>query len=265
VKQNNLVNGLFASPNSSQLCLAKLHRKGLLQKVITQNHDGLLQKAGFPQEDTIEIHGGWYDPSNPPVKYTENLKSDLIELLKFESNQTDLLLVLGTSLSGMNADQIAEKIAGRNMRNQSLGIVIINLQQTRLDKSASLRIWSKLGDVFSELTKLLKLEDIENPLWVPRLNYNDDIFEIPYDTEGKLSDISSKLDLSIGATLKIVDPSAPNYGASLTVIEKDKSGDWVLLESGEEGGINKRRRLHRWWIDVAHRGRIRQFPIVNPQ
>jgi hypothetical protein len=40
-------------------------REGLLHGWVQQNHDGLPQKAGFPQERINEIHGSWYDPGNP--------------------------------------------------------------------------------------------------------------------------------------------------------------------------------------------------------
>jgi len=231
-KQNTLVNGLFALPNSSQICLAKLHNKGLLQRAITQNHDGLLHKAGIPQEDVIEIHGGWYDPSNPQIKYTESLKNSLLSELKKESETTDLLLVLGTSLSGMTADRIAEKVSGRSVSQNSLGIVIINLQQTRLDHISSLRVWARLSEAFQILTTLLNLDEMENPIWKPEVS-GSDIFHIPYNENGLPSQILHTLDLSIGATLKIVDPNAPNFNANLCVIGKGKADDWVLQEAAE--------------------------------
>merc|ERR1711935_1021810 len=43
---------------------------------IQQNHDGLPQKAGFPQDKINEVHGSWYNPANPVVKYTGSLKDD---------------------------------------------------------------------------------------------------------------------------------------------------------------------------------------------
>ncbi len=47
-------------------CLAAIWgRQGLLHGWVQQNHDGLPQKAGFPQERINEIHGSWYDPGNP--------------------------------------------------------------------------------------------------------------------------------------------------------------------------------------------------------
>ena len=34
----------------------------------------LAQKAGFPQELVTELHGSWYDPSNPVVCYDGNIR-----------------------------------------------------------------------------------------------------------------------------------------------------------------------------------------------
>jgi hypothetical protein len=37
----------------------------------------LPQKSGFPQEKINEIHGAWYDPSNPVVQFSGSLRGDL--------------------------------------------------------------------------------------------------------------------------------------------------------------------------------------------
>ena len=71
-----------ASPTLTHLVLATLKEKGLVHTWIQQNHDGLPQKAGWPQEDIIEIHGSWYDPSNPVVCYDGNLRDDLFKKVK---------------------------------------------------------------------------------------------------------------------------------------------------------------------------------------
>jgi hypothetical protein len=63
-------------------------------------------KPGYPQEGLNEIHGAWYDPSNPVVQMSGNLRGDLFEWLREWEERTDLVLVLGTSLSGMNADRM---------------------------------------------------------------------------------------------------------------------------------------------------------------
>jgi hypothetical protein len=63
---------------------------------VQQNHDGLPQKAGYPQADLNEIHGAWFDPSNPVVKMTGFLREDLVQWLEREQELADLVLCLGT-------------------------------------------------------------------------------------------------------------------------------------------------------------------------
>src|SRR2546425_6187722 len=46
-----------AQPNAGHLALAELERKGRLDTLVTQNIDGLHQKAGSSPERGIEIHG----------------------------------------------------------------------------------------------------------------------------------------------------------------------------------------------------------------
>lgn len=46
-----------AKPNAAHYALAELYRRGYLKAVITQNIDGLHQKAGIPDNEIIELHG----------------------------------------------------------------------------------------------------------------------------------------------------------------------------------------------------------------
>ena len=46
-----------AEPNPAHMSLVELYEMGLLEAVITQNVDGLHQKAGLPDEKVIELHG----------------------------------------------------------------------------------------------------------------------------------------------------------------------------------------------------------------
>jgi NAD-dependent SIR2 family protein deacetylase len=57
--------GYLARPNPAHVALSRLHCAGFVKRVVNQNHDCLLQKAGFPQHAINEIHGSWFDPSNP--------------------------------------------------------------------------------------------------------------------------------------------------------------------------------------------------------
>ena len=54
-----------AKPTMTHHALSVLGRAGWIHGWVQQNHDGLPQKAGFPQERICEVHGSWYDPSNP--------------------------------------------------------------------------------------------------------------------------------------------------------------------------------------------------------
>lgn len=48
-----------ADPNAAHFAPGKLLERGFDVYVITQNVDGLYQKAGFPEERLFEIHGNW--------------------------------------------------------------------------------------------------------------------------------------------------------------------------------------------------------------
>merc|ERR1712168_666532 len=72
----------LAEPTASHKVLTAMYQMGILKYWIQQNHDGLPQKAGFPQEAINEIHGSWYDPSNPVVPMDGHLRRDLVNWLE---------------------------------------------------------------------------------------------------------------------------------------------------------------------------------------
>ena len=154
-----------AVPTCTHHALSALRRMGLLHGWVQQNHDGLPQKAGFPQEAINEVHGSWFDPSNPVVKFDGMLKQDEGQKMQFEAGTADLVLVVGTSLSGLNADSVASSCAWRSMSGRnSLGMVIINLQQTEQDGKASLRV---LGKTDLVLLRLLRKLGVPEPSMRP--------------------------------------------------------------------------------------------------
>src|SRR4029077_13247740 len=56
--QNRLAHPAWsAEPNAAHLALAKLAASPIPTHVITQNIDGLHQKAGTPADQVIELHG----------------------------------------------------------------------------------------------------------------------------------------------------------------------------------------------------------------
>lgn len=159
-------NSTSANPTPTHYALGALASEDLIHGWIQQNHDGLPQKAGFPQERINEIHGSWFDPSNPVVVYSGSLRGNEYNWMVKEAETADLVLVLGTSLSGLNADQVPINAAYRSLNEKSLGMVIINLQQTPQDGKASLRIFGSTDSVFRQLFQHLQLK---LPKFTPRL------------------------------------------------------------------------------------------------
>ena len=142
--------GPAAHPNAGHKALAKLHMAGHLKAVVNQNHDGLLQKAGYPQAHVNEIHGSWFDPSNPGGNI---LREDLFEDLQYHERHVDLCLALGSSLSGLNADRLAKAASKRSLCTKGRGgLVVCNLQRTPLDPRCQLRIFAPLDKVLTMLT-----------------------------------------------------------------------------------------------------------------
>jgi len=132
----------LAQPNLGHKVLAGMHAQGFVKRVFNQNHDGLLMKAGVPQGAVNEIHGAFFDPSNPGGF---ELRGDLVDDMFQWADRTDLCLALGTSLSGLNADRLARTPAEKYLRQQgALGLVIVALQQTQVDDLATLRIYAEL-------------------------------------------------------------------------------------------------------------------------
>ena len=81
---------LSARPTAGHCVLTQLERSGHLKHWVQQNHDGLPQKAGYPQTKINEIHGAWFDPSNPVVPMKGSLRSDLMDWLLEWEERSDL-------------------------------------------------------------------------------------------------------------------------------------------------------------------------------
>ena len=160
-----------AKPNAAHLKLAQWEREGKLKAVITQNIDGLHQKAG--SREVLELHGSvlrnycercrkFYDMDyvmhsegvprctcggdvKPDVVlYEESLESRVIEDSVQAIAQADLLLVLGTSLTVYPAAGLIRYYRGHRL-------VLINRDATPYDDRADLVFHESLGTVFSQL------------------------------------------------------------------------------------------------------------------
>jgi NAD-dependent SIR2 family protein deacetylase len=172
---------LTLKPTIAHHALASIHEKGFIGHWVQQNHDRLAQKAGFPQAKLNEIHGAWGDQKNRVKMMDDALRSDLLAWLAQWANRAQLCVAIGTSLCGMNADQVADAAVERFLLGSGEGLVIIGLQQTVYDEKASVRIWGLCDDVMNMLAKELGCK-VPNPTvasrgiqWDathPRLTYN---------------------------------------------------------------------------------------------
>jgi len=280
-----------AMPTLTHHVLGFLGQKGLIHSWVQQNHDGLPQKGGFPQERINEIHGSWYDPSNPVVLYSGNLHDRAYPWMKEDADTADLVLVLGTSLGGLNADQVATKTAKRSLifdtdgSLRSLGTVCINLQQTEQDGKMTLRLFGKSDDV---LAVLLRELGFQKPNFSVAKWETTSRVLVPYDADGfRLPEGSRKkkmwLDLRNGQSVRIT-PGHNIQGSQQPVFmhigaTKPVKFNGVTTQPGVGVGTVAKREedtasfvlriegatmcLGIWWLEAAQRGGVAQLPVVN--
>lgn len=262
-------------PTLSHCVMAELNRQNLLHGWVQQNHDGLPQKAGYKQEDINEIHGSWFDPCNPVVKYSGTLRSDLCEDMRVQAQTADLVLVLGTSLTGLNADQCVTETASRSLSGESLGSVIISPQRTSQDGEAALRIFAKADDVMTALAKEFGFG--ARAFGKGRgIRRSADLFTtqnrviVPYDKDGKRSStVKTYWDLSPGAKIRLSEHN--NVAGARQPTDKGLTSSTPGTVNGRDFGscsitmtigmANK--RLGLWWLETAQRGGVEYLPVVN--
>lgn len=169
------LNCVYKRPNICHKYLKKLEDLGKLKGIITQNIDGLHTKAGCKK--VYELHGTIYEnycmkcnkkynhrivfnSEEIPickcggiikpnvVLYGEALNDKIMnESIKLISN-SDLLIVIGTSLTVYPAANLVDFFKGKNL-------VIINRDNTNYDNRATLVINKDIKEVFEELDRRL--------------------------------------------------------------------------------------------------------------
>ena len=161
-------------PNITHRVLAKWEQEGKLLAVITQNIDGLHQKAGSKR--VYELHGsvlrnyctrcGKFYPAEfvrdargiprctcggivkpDVVLYEESLNEDTLAGAISALRQADLLIVGGTSLTVYPAAGLLGYYRGHRL-------VLINRDATPYDEEADLVFHDSLGSIFSQLQEL---------------------------------------------------------------------------------------------------------------
>ena len=165
------MNSLKYEPNITHIKLAELENIGKLKAVITQNTDGLHQKAG--SKIVYELHGSvlrnycmkcnkFFDAEyvfnsdgipkcscggiiKPDVVlYEEGLNDDIIDNSIYAIQNADMLIVAGTSLTVQPASSLINYFKGKNL-------VLINRDVTPYDDKADLVINDDLGSIFKEI------------------------------------------------------------------------------------------------------------------
>ena len=167
-----------AQPNAAHKALVRLEQMGKLSAVITQNIDGLHQKAGsrrvlelhgsihrkycmkcgrfFSFEDIMKMKGvphcscgGMIKPD--VVLYEESLDGDTIEQAVREFELADTLIIGGTSLVVYPAAGMVHYFRGRHL-------VQINRDPTSADSYCELSIHDSIGKVLGEAVLALEEE-----------------------------------------------------------------------------------------------------------
>lgn len=163
-------------PNTAHFQLAKMEEKGKLKAVVTQNIDGLHQKAG--SRNVFELHGSTLrnfcmdcgaeygidfiaESENSPDKlprcskcgglvkpdvvlYEESLDQNVINGAVNAIKNADMLIIGGTSLVVYPAAGLIDYFRGKN-------IVLINKSATAGDARANLVIHESIGKVLGML------------------------------------------------------------------------------------------------------------------
>jgi len=85
-----------ALPNDSHFLAKFLYDRGKLQRVITQNVDGLYQKTGLPEDRVIEFHGSF--SKDTTVLYGDSIPKEVIRQTVDDMAVCDCVIIMGTSL-----------------------------------------------------------------------------------------------------------------------------------------------------------------------
>lgn len=160
-----------AEPNPAHLKLAELEKSGKLKAVITQNIDGLHQKAG--SKNVLELHGSIHrnycqicnkgysldyilESDGIPkcecggvikpdvVLYEEPLNNGVLNFSIDYISNAETLIIGGTSLVVYPAAGLINYFNGKNL-------VLINKSETPYDNLASLVINDAIGETLSQI------------------------------------------------------------------------------------------------------------------
>ncbi len=169
-----------AEPNAGHRAIVELERQERLVAVVTQNIDGLHQKAGNDDDRVIEVHGTvWWTrcwdcqdrrpmaaaldrvrvgEDDPPclvcggilksdtISFGQSLVPEVIDRALRVSEECDVLLAVGSTLSVYPAANCVPRAKAAGAR-----VVIVNGDETAMDRYADRRLLGGISDILPVL------------------------------------------------------------------------------------------------------------------
>jgi NAD-dependent deacetylase len=169
-----------ARPNAGHAALVELERSGRLVALVTQNIDGLHQRAGSDPDRVLEIHGSIHQveclscgrreatldviarvdagEADPPcracggilktatISFGQALDPQVLRSCVAAARAAELFLVVGSSLTVQPAASLAELAVRAGAR-----LVVVNAQPTPYDGLAAACLRGPIGEVLPEL------------------------------------------------------------------------------------------------------------------
>ncbi len=169
-----------AQPNPGHLALVELEKSGRLRALITQNIDGLHQKAGSSPDLVVELHGTLYfveclscdvrlpmqealarvaageeDPEclacggvqkAATISFGQSLRPEVLDAAVRAAADCDVFLAIGTSLQVQPAAGLCEIAVSRGAR-----LVVVNADPTPYDHLAAAVLREQIGTVLPQV------------------------------------------------------------------------------------------------------------------
>jgi NAD-dependent deacetylase len=169
-----------AQPNPGHLALVDLERSGRLRALLTQNIDGLHQRAGSDPDRVLELHGTLFgveclqcnartsmeealarvaaEEPDPPclicggvlkaatISFGQALRAEVLDAAVRAAADCDVFLAVGTSLQVQPAAGLCEVAVARGAR-----LIIVNADPTPYDGMAAALVREEISDVLPAL------------------------------------------------------------------------------------------------------------------
>ena len=171
-----------AEPNPTHHAFVQLHRRNKLRAMITQNIDGLHQKAGLPPEKVLEVHGTTVDAAcltcgdrissdeacerveqgelapecrkcggllkPATISFGQAMPRDVLEQAELAARRCELFLAAGSSLVVYPA-----ALLPAFAKESGAKLVIVNREPTPLDGIADAVLRGELGQILPRLVE----------------------------------------------------------------------------------------------------------------